>query len=452
MSHERLAAERLLDLVRDGRINEFVQAASELDPADLADVLALAEDDERVEIVKLLPPELSAQALSELPEEEHPSETLAALEPEEAAEIVEVLPDDDAADLLGELEPGAQEAILAQLEDPEWRKDVAELLQYDPESAGGLMTGDVVSARAGETIGQALDGIRRQAEEVEDFSEVFVLDDGGRLVGVLDFKDLVVNPPERAVSEVMEEPDVTVPPDLDQEEVARLMARYNVSSIPVVDQNRRLLGRITFDDVTDVVEAEATEDLLRFSGVSADEELGAEWRTAVRSRLRWLMVNLFTAAAGASVVGLFQDNIDRILALAIWMPIVGGLGGNTGTQALAVTIRRLSLGQISPREFRGVIGKEMLVGLTNGVAIGALAGLAATAVAWATGGPPLLGLVVFMALSLNLLMAGTLGAFVPLTLERFGVDPAVASSVFVTAFTDMCGFALLLGLAGWVLL
>jgi magnesium transporter len=220
----------------------------------------------------------------------------------------------------------------------------------------------------------------------------------------------------------------------------------------VVDPEHRLLGRVTFDDVTDVVEAEATEDLLRFSGVSADEELGAGWRTAVRSRLRWLLVNLATAAAGASVVGLFQDNINRILALAVWMPIVGGLGGNTGTQALAVTIRRLSLGQISPREFRGVVGKEMLVGLTNGLAIGALAGLAATIVSAVTGGPPLLGLIVFLALAANLLVAGTMGAFVPLLLERLGVDPAVASSVFVTAFTDMCGFALLLGLAGWLLI
>lgn len=452
MSADRSLAELLLGLVRDGRVNEFVQRAGQLEPADLADVLAEAEDEERVEIVKLLPPELSAQALSELPEEEHPGDTLAALEPEEAAELVEVLPDDDAADLLGELEPRAQQLILDRLEDPERREDVAELLQYDPESAGGLMTGDVVSARSTDTVGQALDEIRRQAEAAEDFSEVFVLDPAGRLVGVLGFKDLVVNPPERPVIEVMEEPDVTVPPEMDQEEVARLMARYNVSSIPVVDQGRRLLGRITFDDVTDVVEAEATEDLLRFSGVSADEELGAEWRTAVRSRLRWLLVNLVTAAAGASVVGLFQRNIDRILALAIWMPIVGGLGGNTGTQALAVTIRRLSLGLISPREFRDVVGKEMLVGLTNGLAIGALAGLAATLVSWATGGPDLLGLVVFLALALNLLVAGTMGAFVPLLLERFGVDPAVASSVFVTAFTDVCGFALLLGLAGWLLL
>lgn len=452
MSSERSRAEELLSLLREGQVSDFLLQAESLEPPDLADVLAEAKEAERLEIVKLLPPELSGQALWELPEEEHPGDTLAALEPAKAAEIVEVLPDDDAADLLGGLEPVTQQRILAQLEDVEQRDEVAELLQYDPESAGGLMTAHVATVPASSTVSGALDELRRQAAELEDFSEAYVVGEVGQLLGKLGFKRLVLSPPERPVREVMEEPDVTVPPEMDQEEVARLMARYNLSSIPVVDRWNTLLGRITFDDVSDVVEAEATEDLLRFSGVSADERLGASWSVAVKSRLRWLLVNLFTAAAGATVVGLFQGNIDRIIALAIWMPIVGGLGGNTGTQALAVTIRRLSLGLISPAEFREVVSKEMLVGFTNGLAIGAVAGLVATLVAWLTGAPPLLGLVVFMALAANMLVAGTMGAFVPLLLERFGVDPAVASSVFVAAFTDMCGFALLLGLAGWVLL
>jgi magnesium transporter len=445
-------ARDLLALVRDGRVAEFLQRAEELMPADLADVLAEADEDERVEIVRLLPPSLSGQALWELPEQEHPEDTLAALEPERAADIVEELPDDDAADLLGELEPEDQRRILAQVEDAEQREEVEELLQYDPESAGGLMTAHVVKVQASDTVGQALDEVRRQAEEVEDVSEAYVVDDQGRLTGVMSFKRLVLAPPDRPIAEVMEEPDATVAPQTDQEDVARLMARYNVSSIPVVDRERRLLGRITFDDVTDVVEAEATEDLLKFGGVSGDEDLGAEWKEAVRSRRKWLLVNLATAAGGASVVGMLQGNIKQVLELAIWMPIVGGLGGNTGTQALAVTIRRLSLGLISPGEYRQVVGKEMLVGLANGVVIGAVAGIVAALVTIVTGSSPLIGMVVFLALVGNLVLAGTIGAFVPLILQRFGVDPAIASSVFVTAFTDMCGFALLLGLAGWVLL
>ncbi|MBM4187399.1 MAG: magnesium transporter [Gemmatimonadetes bacterium] len=445
-------AHELIALVRAGRIAEFLSRAEELVPADLADVLAEADEFERVEIVKLLPPSLSGQALWELPQEEHPEETLAALEPEEAAEIVEGLPDDDAADLLGELEPEEQRLILSKLEDPEQREDVEELLQYDPESAGGLMTAHVVTVSVSESVAEALDAVRRQADQVEDFSEAYVVDADRRLTGVMSFKRLVLAPPDRSVREVMEELDATVPPEMDQEEVARLMARYNVSAIPVIDRDQRLLGRITFDDVTDVVEAEATEDLLKFGGVSADENLGAEWRVATRSRLRWLLVNLGTAAGGALVVWMLQGTLDRIWTLAIFMPIVGGLGGNTGTQALAVTIRRLSLGQISPAEFREVVGKEMLVGMANGLVIGLLAGGAALAVASATGQTPWLGAVVFMAMAGNLLVAGTLGSFVPLLLQRFGIDPAIASSVFVTALTDMCGFALLLGLASWLLL
>jgi magnesium transporter len=194
-----VSAETLLALVRDGEVNEFVVRAAELEPADLADVLAIADDDERIEIVKLLPPELSALALSELPEDQHPGETLAALDPDEAAELVDVLPDDDAADLLGELERDAQQQILSRLEDDEQRQDVVDLLRYDPESAGGLMTSNVVSVRSDDTVGGALDQVRQQAAEVDDFSEVYVVDAAGKLLGVLGFRDLVVNSPDRPV-------------------------------------------------------------------------------------------------------------------------------------------------------------------------------------------------------------------------------------------------------------
>jgi magnesium transporter len=226
------------------------------------------------------------------------------------------------------------------------------------------------------------------------------------------------------------------------------MARYNVPSIPVVDRDGLLLGRITFDDVTDVVEAETTEDLLRFGGVSADEELGAGWREAVRSRLPWLGVNLLTAFVAGGVVAMFQDRIAQMVALAIWMPIIAGMGGNTGTQALAVTVRRLALGAISTDEFARVVGKEALVGVTNGAAIG----LVALLVSLLSNQSPLFGVLVFLAMTGNLFVAGFAGAFVPLVLKRFKIDPAIASSIFVTTFTDVCGFLLLLGLAGVLLL
>jgi magnesium transporter len=435
----------LVALAREGRTDAFIARAWELEPADLADVLAVLDDEERIAIVRVLPPELSSQALIELPADLHAEETLAALDPEQAAEIVEELQDDDAADLLGELEPEQQERILAEVED---RTGVDRLLKYEDDTAGGLMTTELISVAELDTIGLALEAVRRQAEDVEDVSQIFVVDTMRRLVGTLSFKQLVVTPPGRLVRDVMEETDVRVNPDEDQEEVARLMARYNVPSIPVVDPAGRLLGRVTYDDVIDVAEAEATEDLLRFGGVSPDEELGASWSAAVRSRLPWLYVNLLTAFLAAAVVHYFEDSIGALPALAVWMPIIAGMGGNTGTQALAVSVRRLSLGLVPASRMRGIIMKEMLVGTINGLAIGVVIG----GVAVLLGESWRFGLVTSLAMTGNLFVAGFAGSFIPVLLERLGVDPAIASSIFVTTFTDVCGFGLLLGLGSVVLL
>ncbi|HEX5635052.1 MAG TPA: magnesium transporter [Gemmatimonadales bacterium] len=441
------AVDALVALVRRGALVEFARLAVELEPADLADVLAALDDDERVAVVQMLPPEISSQALIEMPEEEHPEDTLASLDAEQAAEIVGELADDDAADILGELEPAEQERILAAVEDVE-RANVEKLLVYDEESAGGLMTSRVVSVADTATVGQALDEVRRQSEEVEEFYDVYVVDHRRRLLGVLPFRSLAVTPPFRAVRDIMEEPPAKVGPEEDQEEVARVMARYNLASIPVVDTDGRLLGCVTFDDVSDVVEAENTEDILRFGGVSAGEELRGPWLSAVRSRLPWLVVNLVTAFAAGAVVLSQQEVISRIVLLAAYMPIIAGMGGNTGTQALAVTVRGLALGLIPPSEAIRVVGKEMLAGMVNGVSIGLIT--ACTALVLGHGAK--LGLVVFLAMAGNLLVAGFAGAFIPILLERLRVDPAVASSIFVTTFTDICGFSLLLGLASAVLL
>lgn len=445
MSPTVRSAEALLALIRRGELNRFLAIAPDLEPADLADVLAQLTDDERLEVVKRLPAEVSAEALVEMPDEAHAEDTLADLGPEKAAEIVEEMEDDDAADLLATMEPEEQEAILAEVED---RADVDRLLRYDEESAGGLMTGQVVTVLEGSTVADALESVRRQAEEVEDFHQVFVVDADHRLLGTLDFKALVVRPADRAVVDVMEPAELFVRPEADQEEVARLMSRYNLPSLAVVDEGGRLLGRITIDDVIDVVEAEATEDVLRFGGVSADEDLAGPWRTAVPSRLTWLFVNLLTAFLAASVVVFFQGTIARTVALAAWMPVIAGMGGNAGTQALAVTVRRLALGELRPRQSLAIISKELAIGVVNGLAIGLTVGV----VAAVTGQGARLGLVVFLAMAANLVVAGFAGAFTPLLLQRLRVDPAIASSVFVTTFTDMCGFALLLGLAGAVLL
>jgi magnesium transporter len=436
----------MVALLRAGRLDEFAREAAELEAADLADVLASLDEEERLVAVRALPPEISGEALVEMPDEAHPGETLAALDPGHAAEIVRELEDDDAADILGELEPAEQERILRGMEG---RDEVERLLRYDEETAGGLMTAAMLTVRDTDTIGDALETIRRQVEEheLEDVYQAFVVDGEGRLRGAMPFRVLVVNPASRPVREVMEEPVATASPELDQEAVARLMAKYNLPSMAVVDAAGRLLGRVTFDDVIDVVEAETTEDLLRFGGVSPDEDLGGGWREAARSRRPWLVLNLVTAFAAASVVFLFEERIAQLALLAVFMPVVAGMGGNAGTQALAVTIRRLALGQILPGGLRRVLSKEMGVGLVNGLVAALLAG----GVAGLAGGAPF-GLVVGTAMAGNLFVAGFAGAFVPILLSRMGVDPAVASSIFVTTFTDLCGFSLLLGLAGVLLM
>jgi magnesium transporter len=437
--------DRMVELVRKGELGLFTRRAHEFEPADLAEVLTALDGRDRVSAVQALPPELSSQALAEMPEEAHAGETLAALDPDLAAEIVDELDDDDAADILGELDRTRQEQILSAVED---RSEVDELLRYDEETAGGRMTTHMVTVPDTATAEEALEQIRQQSQEVEDFYQVFVVDANHRLVGMLPFKDLVISRPDRPVRSFMADADIFVTPDLDQEEVARLMARYNLPSVAVINERGQLLGQVTFDDVIDVVEAETTEDLLRFGGVSADEDLGAGWQTAVRSRLPWLSINLLTAFLAGGVVYLFQSTIQRTLALAVWMPVIAGMGGNAGTQALAVTVRRLALGLIPVNLFVRVVGKEILVGIINGIVMG----LAVGSVAALMGEGGRLGVVVFFAMAGNLMVAGFAGAFIPLLLERLGIDPAVASSIFVTTFTDVCGFLLLLGLAGMLLL
>ena len=437
----------LVALVREGRIDAFIERAWDLEPADLADVLSALDDDERIALVRLLPVEISSQALVEMPYEEHAEDIVAALDAGQAAEIVEELEDDDAADLLGELEFADQERILAEVED---RADVDRLLRYHEETAGGLMTQQMVIVTDLDNAALALEAVRRQADDVEDVSEIFVVDTARRLVGLLTIKRLVLAPPDRLVRDAMEGAEVRVLPDVDQEEVAKLMARYNLPSIPVVDATGRLLGRVTYDDVIDVTEAEATEDLLRFGGVSPDEELGGTSISAVRSRLPWLYTNLLTAFPAAAIIVMFEHNLQNGAGqgLVRWMPVIAGMGGNAGTQALAVSVRRLSLSNVGSDRFASIVRKEMLVGAINGFAIGVVV----AAVALLLGGPWRLGLVVFLAMAGNLFVAGFAGSFIPVLLERLGVDPAVASSVFVTSLTDAVGYGLLLGLGTVVLL
>ncbi|HUG38992.1 MAG TPA: magnesium transporter [Longimicrobiales bacterium] len=417
---------------------------AELHPSDIADLIEhLDEEEERIALLGLLPAEVASETLAEMEAHEHPEEILAALEPRRIGELIGELSSDDAADLIGELDPEDQARVLAILT-PTDAGELRELLAYPEDSAGGIMTTELVAISVHLTAGEAIQEVRRQARDLAtEFYNIFVVDLLRRLQGLVTLQDLVIAEPDAPIADLVEPPVITVPVDMDQEEVGRLIARYNEPSIAVLGPNNVLLGRVTWDDVMDVIEAEQTEDILRLAGIGSEEEVQGAWTEAVRSRLPWLALNTLTAALGALVIYRFTATIDRLLALAALLPVIAALGGNAGTQALAVTVRRLALTRESAARRWRVAAKEVIVGLVNGLALGLIVG-AGTYVMFGT---YLLGVVVLFAMWGNLVVASVAGAFVPVLLERVGADPAVASSVFVTAVTDVAGFFLLLGLA-----
>jgi magnesium transporter len=420
----------------------------DLHGSDVADLIESLEPDQRVSLVAFLPAELAADALAEMEDVEKPGELLIQLEPGRIGEIVEEMADDDAADIIGDLEPEDQARVLSSVSVPD-ATEIQELLSYPEESAGGIMTHDVLEVDSRLTAMQAIEELRRQAQEDIDFYTIFVTGRDGLLEGVVSLQDLVVSDPDLPISEITAQPEVVARVTMDQEDVGRALSRYNLPSIGVVDEAGRLVGQITFDDVIDVIEAETTEDILRFAAVSDEEEVRGSTLDAIRSRLPWLLLNLATATIGASVVWRYQGTIEALVLLAVVMPIVAGLGGNAGTQALAVTIRRIAVSDESLSQRWGVVRKEAIVGLLNGLVVGVVAA-AAGHLLFDAG--LRFGAVVFLAMWGNMVVASFAGAFIPILLESLGVDPAVASSVFVTALTDLTGFMLLLGLATAVLL
>jgi magnesium transporter len=452
---EQLSVARLRELLEhedDAGLRAFLDEVPHA--SDIADLLEELDEEDRAHAVRVLAgdPALAAEALAEMDPDEHPEDSLAGLENEQIAAVVAEMSDDDAADLIGEMDPEDQARVLAALP-VEDAGEIRDLMRYPEDSAGGIMTTELVAIPVGLTAAEATEEVRRQAQEheMEELYVVFVVDRRRVLQGFLPLARLVSASPAAQVTELLEEVPATVLPETDREEVARVVSRYNLTVVAVVDGAGRLLGGVTFDDVLDVMEEENTRDILGLAGTSQGEELRGGWGEAVRSRLPWLFVNLVTAFAAASVVYAFEDVVSKVALLAVCMPVIAGMGGNTGTQALAVTVRRLAL-TVGTRRPWGVLVKELLVGATNGLATGIVASAAAYGLSIATRGDPRLALVVLLAMWGNLAIGGFAGALVPTVLERIGVDPAVASSIFVTTFTDMFGFFLLLGLASQMLL
>ncbi|MEO7296940.1 MAG: magnesium transporter [Verrucomicrobiota bacterium] len=414
----------------------------QLHPADLADQLQRLPTEEAREILTLLPPWVAAAAVAEL-EPEKAAELLAQLPSEIVTEFLTKLSSAEAADLAQDLTEHQRTEALADLS-PETSARVNALLSYPQDTAGGIMSDRFISLRIDQTIQECQQTLRARSEEnVQDVSYLYVTDARKKLVGVISLRDLVFRKPERRIEEIMNRKVLSVRVDADQEEIARQFEHYHYLGLPVVDQSGALVGVVRANDIIQVAQDEATEDMQLMVGLSGEERALTPWNKSIRTRLPWLLVNLATAFLAAAVVGFFENTIARWTVLAIFLPIVAGQGGNAGAQTLTVIIRDLALGEISRGDGRKALMKEVVLGLANGLAIGLVVGI--FSVIWK--GNAILGLVVGVAMWLNMVAASLSGVLIPFGLKAMRIDPALASSIFLTTVTDVAGFFFFLGLA-----
>lgn len=410
-----------------------------LHPADGADVLEELTPEDRFEVVEELDPKIGAEVIIELDETER-TDVANRLDPESLSEFLDEMAPDDAADVLQELEGAKAAAALAEMDEPD---EVRELLAHDEDSAGGLMVPHVITFRGTMSAAQAIDVLRRNAPDEETAYYIFVTDNAERLIGVVSLRQLVVAPPDALLHTFMRRELITADVGTDQEECARILAKYDLLALPIVDDDQRLVGVVTADDVIDVLEEEATEDIYHLANVSAEEDVFEPALRVSRRRLMWLMINLPTAMLAAWVVSFFEGTIAQVAILAVFAPIITGQGGNAGIQTLTVIVRSIALGQLNLRDGWQTLRREVLVGIINGLAFGLVIGT----IAYLWRGVPALGLIAGVAMLANMLVAAVAGTLVPLFLKLIKADPALASGVLVTTFTDVAGQCSFYGLA-----
>jgi magnesium transporter len=450
-----LRLDELKELAEQDNLTEFVHRAQHVHPSDLADVLSALDEPTRVRVISELPTELAGNALAEMEAAEHPEEMLLAVGPEYAAELMEELPTDDAADLVRELSAAQREAVLAEVTD---RAEVDDHLKYPEDSAGGLMSTDVITVRENLTVADAIDAIRDQCGEDESqLYQIYAVDGAGDLHGIVPLSRLIVSAPAKLVRDVMEQPIVQVQPQQDQEEVARLMARYNVAAVPVVDGKGKLLGKITFDDVVDVVEAETTEDILKFGGMEALDApyLKIAFSRMVRKRGGWLAALFIGEMLTATAMAFFQEEIAKAVILALFVPLIISSGGNSGSQASTLVIRAMALGEVKVRDWWRVIRRELGAGLVLGTFLGIIGFLRITlwhAISGIYGEHYLLIAFTVFGSLIGVVTFGTMtGSLLPFVLRRLGFDPASASAPFVATLVDVTGLVIYFTVASIIL-
>lgn len=440
------AVARLAAAIADGDAFAVKGILDELHPADAADVLEQLSTEQVRQAAKLVPDAFTGELLSEM-QWDIRDDVTELLEPKQIADAIRELDSDDATLVLEELDDESREQVLSEVP-VEDRTLIEAQFQHEEDTAGRLMQRDFVAAPEHWTVGDAIDHMRKAGEDLPDiFFDVYIVDATLKPLGAVPVSQLMRSKREIRLSELMGDLRVRIAPDVDQEEAAYLFEKYHLFSAPVVDEGGRLTGMLTIDDMVDVIQEENKEDLLALAGVN-DAGLSDSVWDSVRSRAPWLLVNLATAILASGVIAVFEDALAALVALAVLMPIVASMGGNAGTQSLAVAVRAIASRDLTSANARRVIVRETLTGLVNGMIFAVVMGL--VAMVWFQN-VPLAG-VIALAMVINLVFAGLSGIAVPLVLRKFGADPAVSSSVFVTTVTDVVGFFAFLGLAAIILL
>ena len=433
--HDDLAA--LLETRNETLIRALL---AELHPADVADVLEHLDEENRAYVFKLIPQEEASLALAEMEEGARES-LLQDFEAKEIADLVEDLASDDAADVVRDLPDDLAREVLTEIS-PAESSVVRRLLEYPEDTAGGIMAAEVVAVPEDEYVNQAIDRIRQAGEEQGDIPHVFVVDATGKLTGYLSLRDILLSRSGRRVGEIADREVISVPAEMDQEEVAELVRKYDLAVVPVVDETGTLIGQITLDDILDVYEEEASEDFAKLSGGLQEESPADSAMTVCRNRLPWLFLGLLGGILSAYVISLFTDSLRAALQISFFIPVIAAIGGNVGIQSSSVIVRGLATGEIDAANTRGRLIKEIAVGAINALLLAlVLCGFVAL---WLKN--VVLSAIVGVSLAGSMACAAIVGAAVPLFLRRIGIDPALATGPFVTTTNDILGLVIYLGL------
>ena len=433
--------ETLKEMIEKKLEFSIIDLFSNLHAADIAELIDNLDEEDRLRLFSLLEVDKASEVILELSDTSR-EQLIEDLSNEELTDIIEEMDSDDAADIIAELSDDQAKAVLDAIE-PDDSEEVKELLKYPEDSAGGIMQSELVSVRRSATINDAFQAVAVAKDEIENIYDIFVVEDDNRLIGAVPLQRLITTKRFTPVVDLIDHDIVSVTVDMDQEEVARLFKKYDLVSVPVIDAEKRLLGRITIDDVMDTVDEETSEDIYRIAGLGEDDTVFNTPAESVKKRLPWLFLNLIMALTSVLVIGFFEDTIKFMVVLAFFMPVVAGLGGNAGGQTLALIVRGMALGEITFENAKRVLFRQLAVGIANGVSVGVVIGF----IAWLWKGIPVLGLILGLAMIISVFVGTFAGALIPLALTRLKLDPALGSQIFLTAFTDAFGFLSFLGLA-----